>query len=231
MSRFVVFILCLLCLNSFAQSQKHEIGLLGGPSIVSQKGTFSKRFDNRDVGFNIELLYKRNFTKIISLRSGLSFERKGLNFPAENINQINDPIIITLEIKRKYNYITLPVFLQTEFGKTVKVYLNAGPYLSVFINQKYVQILDGSIHQNQVSSVSSREGEKSIDLGFSFGVGCAIPINDNFKILVEARENLGILDTKKSSFLTDKHNTISFEIGASYSLNNKKETEELLELQ
>jgi len=190
MIKFRAIVLILLVLTfckSFGQTNKFESGIEGSPSLIMLKGNDFVDFRNSaTIGFSGRLFFQYNFKKIISLRTNLAFERKGSLVNSWAFNEYGDPIG-RVQTNSKFDYLTIPLLVRATFGKRVLFFVNAGPYLGYLLKQADVSKGE-NVPKTRNDNTSSF---KRFDFGVSAGFGLLVPIEQNFALSFEARDNVG----------------------------------------
>jgi hypothetical protein len=114
-----------------SQSKSYDTGIDGGPGLAifyASSGLFS------ETGFSMSVVagifYQYNFNETVSLKSGINYERKGVQmenrfdqFPANG------------NLFYNFDYLTVPIMVKAYFGQNIWFFINAGPYVSYLINQ------------------------------------------------------------------------------------------------
>ena len=194
MKNFAVHTFFILALNTlvFGQESKLLIGIEGGPN----KSTLN--FTNIQVdyagnpmiqlnpisSYSVGYFFQYNFSKHLSLRTNVSFERKGsLRF--FELNQKFGPTAFY-----KLDYLVVPLLFRATWGKKINFFVNAGPYLGLLLQEMTV-----TEEKNNGTPQERYDGTffyKSFDYGISAGLGLSFPIGKNFKISTEIRNNTGL---------------------------------------
>jgi len=186
----LVFISLLLSASLFAQQNKFDIGVEGGPGISKFYGSDASHLQPIVAG-SAGVAFQYNFPKIFSIRTGLDYERKGWEATVTFIDVYGNPVATTLD-NFHFDYLTIPVLARATFGKKVRFFVNAGPYFSVLL--RTAGILGGSTGIIPQEIVNATSTFKPFDFGISAGAGIEIPIIERFGITVEARNNVGLIN-------------------------------------
>ncbi len=152
------YFLVLVCLSMFALSASSQLrfGVKGGLNLsgvsVSGNDGFNEILDKNVTGFqlgaSLEWMIKGGF----GLESGLLYSERGMKFRGGD--------------RPKNGYIDLPVNLRYKYtlSKTVKPFVNAGPYISLRISG------DGNFDQIW-NEVDQQWKAQSFGAGLNFGGG------------------------------------------------------------
>jgi hypothetical protein len=133
------------------------------------------------------VFYQYNFNKIFSLKTAISYERKGSRLESKSDQLPSGDFIYN------FDYLSLPVLFKVSSGQKIKFFANAGPCFSYLLNQSlYLKPKTGKTYKlsNETNSY------KSYDLGILFGLGMSVPIQNRFLISIEIRDNLGLISLR-----------------------------------
>lgn len=176
---------------SYAQNNRYEWGIECGPNLSTFKD--QPGFDVRTkVFFSGGVSFQYNSKKIFSFRTGLYYQKKGYQQEVKNKGFSTGIVYASTEIISNYHYLTLPLLVRATFGKKVKFFMNAGPYVSYLMVQRFTSELSKA----PVNAENNKNfnGIKDWDLGITGGVGIAIPLK-SWLISLEVRNYFGILNT------------------------------------
>jgi opacity protein-like surface antigen len=217
MNKFALLIpMFLCCLISYGQNSKTTIELELTPTIVSIKATLGNAYDPRlsfTTGFTLERLINNHF----SLKTGLNYERKG----AKQYALIDDEfgsLLGTREIKINQDYLTMPILISSYTEGKAKFYLNAGPFLGLMLSNKTIFGAIGGHPKETINDTNIRK----IDLGFIFGAGVNITINENIILDIGLRNNMGLFNTSKIDLAingiqySNKTNSFGLQLGIKF---------------
>lgn len=207
----LTIVVVLFAYSGFAQSNKIDIQIEGGPSLISINGLMigigSKPTLN---GFTGGMYLNYNINKLISIKSGIAYERKGYR-DSFNATTATGQSAGVYETGNNLDYLIVPLLIRANFGNKIRFFVNGGPYLGYLANQQFVLNLPNSPKTTGVNFT-----EKKIDLGISGGIGFSYPLNELLSISVEARNNLALInlfDGKKIN-----NNSTNFILGITYHL-------------
>lgn len=198
-----------------AQTNKWDIGIEGGPNLSTFKDQPSFDADFK-VFFSGGISLQYNTRKIFSLRTGLYYQKKGYQQEIKDIGTSGKVYFSTI-ITSNYHYLTLPLLARATFGEKVIFFLNAGPYASFLLSQRFSsELVEVPVNVNNNKKVN---GIKDWDLGAVTGIGIAVPIK-SWLISLEVRNYYGILNTDAPNYAKTKRytNTTDLNIGVAYRL-------------
>lgn len=182
---------------SFSNAQMKDNGAVEiTPKIGSSSFT---EYSNNDTGqYNHGIEFGATvdyyFNSRWSLRTGLMADKMGSkNYDAGDLYE------------DKLNYLSVPINANWHFGSTRKWNLNFGLSPSFLTSAKFVE--------NGTSSTIPSDAIKSFQLGFSYGIGYKIGINDKFGILLDAQWFNGLTNISNVSNLNIKNGGFSFNVG------------------
>jgi len=207
----------------FSQEPRFEIGLNGGPSVAFIYGNKvpDGSFDPILAG-RAGLYFQYHFSNHYSFKTGVFYERKGANFTLDSWNLRTDYIY-------HFDYLTLPLLVEAEYGKNIRFYFNLGPYFSYLLNLKYIgeKIKSGAGNWLQISE-NSPQNKNKIDFGVCLEFGMKLLVSKKYSITIGVGDHLGLYNTKKqpiysnsigqdvNSNTTSKNNAIYCAIGCTY---------------
>jgi len=194
---------------SSAQPGKFEIGVDAGPSV---RDLWFPDASSPFIGLSSGLSFQYNVNRIFSIKTGISYDLKGTT--SNSGVYIIPPIFIASSGIVNLHYLTLPVMAKASFGRRIKFFIDAGPYLSVLVeaNERYIE---AGINSTTVNLY--KHGDlKPIDVGIQAGVGITIPIKPQFEFSFEDRNSIGLLNIRQSGYAEIKTFSSSFLLGFNY---------------
>lgn len=219
MKKTLVFIFLLFSISVFSQQNKWDVGIVGGPGITALAKDNGYKPDP-NFGFYTGLSGQYNFNEHFAIHTELAFDRKGTS----NKITYTDPSgneVGTGKGVNQMNYLTLPVLFKASIGNKVKYFLQAGPYLSILLNQtlKYSSSIDDPLYNFKVNVTSHTT---PMDFGMSAGIGALIPVKEKFAVSCELRGNYGFIDlyNRHSSNVYELNKSLNFLVGVNYKLGN-----------
>ena len=205
----------------YGQNNKFDIGLEMGPSLKSLRGNdFLDNNNELSFGFSCGLAFQYNFTKLVSIRTNLTFERKGLTNKSQ-ATDITGNSIGELTFHSNFDYLTIPILGRLTFGKKINFFVNAGPYIGYLIKQTDLTEAFGEFPKTETDNT---DNFNRIDFGLTTGLGVVLPINDRLLFTIEIRNNLGFYNISSLPVVNDvtiKTNSTNLLIGISYRFENK----------
>jgi hypothetical protein len=209
---FPILAFFLISLKGYGQSNKLDIQVEGGPSLISiQSRVYNPKATLN--GFTGGLYLNYNFNKRLSIKSGIAYERKGFRDSFAGTTAIGQSSIY--EMGYNLDYLVVPLLMRANFGNKIRFFVNGGPYLGYLVKQQDVSNLP-----NFPMLTDANFTEKKIDLGISAGVGCSYPINELISITVEARNNLALISLN-DGVNSNNNNSTNFNLGITYHLRDK----------
>jgi hypothetical protein len=188
--RLIILLLLTFLFPTTSRSQKNksEIGIECGPGLTSLHGNdILENLNDPAIGFSSGIFFQYNISNSLSIRTNLSFERKGVVGKVP-ITDNNGNYLGVLTTHSNYNYLTIPVLLRTTFGNKIKFFLNAGPFFSYLLKQNTV-----SKGSNMPRTTTNNTNLfKRFDAGITGGGGIIIPLKNKLSFSGEIRNNLGL---------------------------------------
>ncbi len=177
--------------KAVAQNKIMTVGLEAGGNLSNQYGnSILNEVSKAKFGASGGVALQFNFSDKLALRTGAMFERKGSRDDYEiNIPNGGQTITDRVQIAYNFDYVTIPLLFRVTFGKTVKVFANAGPYLGILINQETITEAGLLIKNNRVDNARFFE---STDFGMTGGLGAGLPIGKNSMLSLEVRHSQGL---------------------------------------
>ena len=226
MNKLRILTLSMLFFSSsliFGQTNNFNIGIEGGPSLISLHGNdMVESYDDLSLGFSGGLSFQYNFSKLVALRTNISFERKGLTTKNQATDEYGNPIG-ELTFHSNFNYLTIPLLGRLTFGKKINFYINAGPYLGYLLNQKDITEAFGEYPKSELDNT---DNFKRLDFGITSGLGMNFPIQEKFLLNFEIRNNLGLTNISSVPVYNDgsiKTNSTNLLIGIVYRIGDMVE--------
>jgi len=206
-------------LSIFAQNNKFDVGIEGGPSLISLRGNVALDNQTATVGFLGGVFCQYNISKMFSLRTGLAYEQKGTTSPTF-VNDNLGNVLGQTDVRSQFNYLTMPILLRATTGQKIKYFINMGPYFGYLINQR-IETVDSEFTRGFTNNTFFYQRQ---DVGISSGLGVIFPIKSKFAISVEARNNLGLVNISTTPVVgagTIKTNATNFLFGITYKFSKR----------
>jgi opacity protein-like surface antigen len=217
-----------LTLTAIGQTNRFEVGVESGPSVVFFWGDGSPDYyGNPTIGVSSGLVFSYNFPKYLALGTNISFERKG-NLFNRNVTEPDGSVRITRHLN-KNDYLVVPLLARFTIGKRVKLFVNIGPYLGYLMKHTAKMNIEFTAasgeHYSFENIYSSTENFSRFDIGLTTGLGVGIPIKDLVVISLEARNNTGFYDVKGAPSPNEivRTNSTNFLLGITYQFGKRAE--------
>lgn len=193
MRRLLAFIICIVVSTiTLAQmsTSKFQFGFEGGMGITKFYGNSTIRQGTLpNAAYAANGFFQYNFNKLIGLKIGLGYDRKGFSISTERL--LVPPLALNIKARQYYrfNYWSIPVMAHFMAGtKKIYFFADCGPYLSILLRaDATVPYTNTPIRAHDITA-----NYKPIDLGIALGIGLIIPIRQ-FGILFDIRNNVGLL--------------------------------------
>jgi opacity protein-like surface antigen len=191
-------------LTSNAQdSGEFELGIGLGLNLANVSTIDGQNNTSSLTSFNAGVSGEYYFSDRWGLKAKLIYDSKGWSdgfITDENFNTITTDF--------KLNYVTLPVMANWHFGSNRNWYLNFGPYVGFLVNAEDSEL-----------GLDLKDGFKSTDFGFAFGIGYKFEIDDNIKLFIEYDGQSGFSDIfEENAGDAIRNGRSSLNIGALFSL-------------
>ena len=210
-----------------------KIGLHAG-QVQFEKASFKSQFDpNYKVGFNLGGAITFPVIEPFSLHAELLFTGKGkkVTIVEESIKNVAN-----------YFYLEMPIMMRIEVWPQKNVFVGVGPNLSYWMGgtgkiddlETPANFTPYNLHFGQNDSPNDLQvtAANRLQLGLVFGLGTLIDINDERKLLIEARFEMGhsFLGTENGAYieglefqdnLESKHQLLSLNFGYFLTIHKK----------
>ena len=220
MNRLVKIVACLLFSMNASAQNKCDWGIEGGPNISTfivknNKGSYPGNHVFGSAGFT----FQYNFTKLLALRTGFSYQQKGYQFHDVFFDNPAGNGYVKGDLISRFDYISLPLLVKASFGKKVQFFVNAGPYIAYLLQKREREKIAGD---DPVQTYRKVSGLQHGDFGVAGGIGITIPVKAHWLISLEARDYLGLLNLNTVNYTNEKDppksytHTVDFRIGLAY---------------
>ena len=216
MYKLLSVLFCTLTFATFGQTNRFDIGAEGGFSLASLRGNdFIDKYHSTIIGYSGGIYFQYNFRKIISVRTGAYFERKGSSFEFWTVDEFGENIGV-IHGYENFDYLTVPLLLRATFGKKLNFFINAGPYIGFLLKEtEHTDALQSLPETN----ANGTEFFNRTEFGLSAGMGLSYILKQKFSFSFEVRDNLGLTNTSKQSATNNgqiKTNALNFLLGFGY---------------
>ncbi|MBZ4033479.1 PorT family protein [Flavobacterium sp. 17A] len=217
----LLFTISLISFKTTAQESKIKFGLQGGANYSTLWGFDSYADLNSGLAYVFGVSFQYKIQDNLSIKTDLNYERKTQK--SKNNIEILDPESSispgTYSVKSTVylNYLVLPVLLKYNFSKDKSFYVNAGPYLGYLLKsgiKTHVNIPGETDYDEEDTKY-----KKSMDFGFTAGIGKEFKVNENHQVYVEIRDNLGVSDISKTEVMNGgaiKTNSLNVLVGYTF---------------
>jgi len=173
----------LLTSITFAQNEL-RVGINAGANLSSFRGNSFIENSKSKIGFLGGVSFEYYLKDNLSIKTNLNYERKSI----EQGGGYYDEYGIFTEMKANihYDYLTIPILLKHEFGKSKIFYINGGPFINFLLSTK---IIGDNSPSDDITSFY-----KKIDGGLSIGIGTKFQLNDKNNLNIEIRDNYGLVN-------------------------------------
>jgi len=220
---FLLFAFSLITFKTTAQDSKNKFGVQGGLNYSSFRGYDSFVDNNPGFAYVFGVSLQHQIQDNLSIKADLNYERKTQN--SKGVIEVLNPNLPTEPLEGTYrykttsylNYIVLPIMLKYNFSSDKTFYINGGPYLGYLLKSgiKSKSSIPGVINADD----DDTNYKKSLDFGFSAGIGKEFKLDQNNHIYIEIRENLGLENISKTEVIHDgtiKTNSLNLLVGYTF---------------
>ncbi len=190
---FLGFVLLLLA-GSTATAQLSYGAKLG----IGFPGFIDETIASQRITLAIGMVGSLKITDGLQIGTELGYQRKGNKFT----NQVWDSknVIIedsTYQVKTNLDYITIPLFLRINLGRTSKFYLQAGGYYGYLVHANFSGMRLGQM----VSKEAIGDGLYRHDYGIVAGGGIETPIRQGLGVVLDIKYQYGLKDINKDHLI------------------------------
>ena len=188
MKRISILIIAIV---SLALSAKAQSVSYGGKLGLSFPGFQDERIASQRITPTISFTGAFNLNKNFLFQTEVGFERKGNKFTNNAWDNLG--VIIedsTYEVKTNMDYITIPLFVKFNLGRSNKFYFQAGGYYGYLLGAKFSGVKFGEV----VEKESIINGFSLHDYGVIIGGGLETPISREMSLLLDVKYNYGLKD-------------------------------------
>lgn len=204
-----------LLASVFASGQHHFFGLSFGPGYTTTKQPDALP-EPAKIGFYVDLNYQYRINRFFKLQSGLAYETKGSN--AGNpfwctVGEDENPYNVHFD----YQYLTLPLLANLQFGRQVQFNTYLGGYLSYMIQAN--ARADDNIRNNYILSVAENHNE--YDWGMIWGIGIQVNLTEKISVPLDFKNHIGLQNVSKGvdkygNVLSSFHHAYYLTVGLQY---------------
>jgi hypothetical protein len=221
---FILTLVVIISQTGWAQTNKFQLGVNGGPSIAKVRG-FDPAFIELDsrTGFSVSATVQFNFSLKLALFSEVGFEQKGFQTKDKFyiIDEFGNPSG-SYKLKNSMSYLTVPLMVRYTIGnEKLKGFVNLGGYMG-FLIENYI-FLEGYEPKEDTKVDTSSEME-NMDFGISAGLGGSYSLSEKLNVSFEIRNNLGLYNVNAGTMINGgEHllNSTNFLIGINYGFGTK----------
>jgi hypothetical protein len=203
--RIVLFLL--LSYSGLAQS-KLRLGFNLGVNYVDYRGTSILDNTKSVIGYNGGAIIEYKLNERFSIKSGLSFQNKELEYNQRYPNsgyymdEYGQLVLFdnSFDIKtiNAYKFLSLPLLLNYNFTKNKSFFINSGFFITNLVGYKaQTKRTDKSNNVTEINNDGSfynflfADSFYGFDYGISFGIGKKINLKDKSQISIEFRDDFG----------------------------------------
>ena len=213
MKKQLLFICILISVVSHAQKDI-IVSISSGATFSNIRGNIFAEENKYDFNYVGGISIEKPISDKFSFLTGLLYDNKSFKRKIEFSSF--DPFIYNIDIvkiKSTLQYLTIPILFRYYIDKENSFYINSGPYVGFFLNE--TTRVDGDKIKDDSNSV------KTVDFGWSLGIGKKFKLTDKNNLSIELRDNLGlsnISDVPVQGNGTVKTNSFNLLVGYEFKL-------------
>jgi hypothetical protein len=251
---YAVFIGLMLIAGGFVHAGGVRIGAHGGinmPNIRGEAGDpFTEGFESRQgafYGISVDLGLSPHFSIAAEINySSQGGQRDGLQIITSTLLPEALPLPEGMNLYANYRnesileYIEIPLMGRLTFGKKIRFFVNAGPYIGILVRARALTQGKSFLYMDKngtmpivippgfqpleidmAAETDIQDSLKDVNFGLTAGGGVAIPIGPGM-VIAEGRLQWGMTTIQKDIQLSGKSRTGGFTISVGYSLSLAK---------
>ncbi len=188
MKKIIVLIFAIVTVSIAANAQYVSYG---GKLGLSFPGFQNERIASQRITTTLSVTGAFNINRSILLQTELGFERKGNKFTHKYWDE--QKVLVedsTYDVKTNMDYITIPLFIKFNLGRSNKFYFQAGGYYGYMLGARF----SGMKFEEMVSKENIKAGLSLHDYGVLLGGGLETPISREMSLLLDVKYNYGLKD-------------------------------------
>ncbi|MDY0780166.1 porin family protein [Tenacibaculum sp. IB213877] len=206
----------LIFTNFIIAQEKVKLGVNAGVNYSSlrESDNIFRKTDS-DFAYLVGAKFEYIINENISIITDINYEVKKTSYDVTVASNQDDPWFpnTNLKVKTNQNFLTVPMLINFKFGSSNTFFLNGGPFLSYLLNAK--SHTQGNVYADESSKF------KKTDFGISFGIGKIISLDDKNDLIIELRDNYGLIDINSNlynDFNEVKTNSLNLTVSWSFNL-------------
>lgn len=192
MKKSLLFVVLIASL--FVNGQNDIIASVSsGVTFSSIRGNAIAEQNHFDFNYVGGIGFEKPISNKVSILTGIYYDNKSFKneiyFNRPNNYDPYDPFFYDSKVKLKVTlqYLTIPVLFRYYLDKNQLFYINSGPYVGFYLNT--TTRVDGDKIKDDSNDVF-----KTVDFGWSIGIGKKFKITEKNNLSIELKENLGLMN-------------------------------------
>ena len=201
--------------NTSAQTSKWQMGVEAGPSLTTIHSQNVDFLFTPTMGYCAGFSAQYNADRWISVRTQVNYERKGGYRGAFPITDVNGVHVGSMNVSVANNYITAPLQIRAQFGKSAKFFIDAGAFGGLLTRATSTE-RQATGEGITFMMVDITQFRNLYDYGFCGGLGVEAPIGNNANVSLGFRYNHGQGNMQADTRSIPLYNrSLNFNIGIS----------------
>jgi len=216
-----------------------RLGIKAGTSIPNlhsdESNEISQGYESK-LAENFGIIADIDISETFSIKTGLDYSEQGgiregqqpvTNLPAQFVQMLPDGTYLYADFYNEavLNYLEVPLMGKLQFGRKIKYYINAGPYLGFLLNAK--QVTEGNSQfyldktgtmpltvqgqplpsQSFDATTDIEDDIESTNFGITGGIGLGYGLNNDNSLVLDARVAYGLNPIQKDTSANGKSRT------------------------
>lgn len=187
MKKVIIPLVLFLIVGYSAQAQYVSYGAKLG---LSFPGLQDERIASERITPAFHLIGNVHLSRTFLFQMEFGYELKGNKFTYEPWDPITGNVMLDSVYEQKTNmgYITVPLFVKYNIGRSNKFYAQLGGYYGYLLHASF----SGMMNEELVSKVAIKQGLAPHDFGIVVGGGLETPVRRGLSMLLDVKYNLGM---------------------------------------
>lgn len=172
---------------------------------LSFPGFQDERIASERITPALHLIGNFHMTRSFLIQMELGYELKGNKFTYEAWDAagvvIEDSVYTE---KTNMGYLTVPLLLKYNLGRSNKFYIQAGAYYGYLLNASF----SGKMKNQLVEKVQIMDGLARHDYGLVVGGGLETPVRSGLSMLLDVKYNYGLIDLNRDPLILGHNNPL-----------------------
>ncbi len=198
-------ILLTISIITFALAAQAQYFSYGAKLGLGFPGFQDERIASQRITPTFSITGAFNPNRAILFQTELGYERKGNKFTNQYWDELG--VLVedsTYDVKTNLDYVTIPLFIKLNLGRSNKFYFQAGGYYGYLLRARFTGMKFGDLY----SKDNIIDGLSVHDYGIIIGGGLETPIRRELSLLLDMKYSYGLKDLNSNPQITGHGNPI-----------------------